>query len=74
MKFCNIDFNVRNKRDVFIPCEEGCLKVIIPVNASLIVEANTTKRFFDILHKNYVTFDGRIPYIAAVILSFLHII
>jgi UDP-N-acetyl-D-mannosaminuronic acid transferase (WecB/TagA/CpsF family) len=69
MKFCNINFNLKNKADLF---ERGTIqgtKVIITTNAAFIVEANNSKRFFEILNNNYVTFDGSIPYIIAKILT-----
>jgi len=69
MLFCNINFNIKNKSDLFEHRNDGKTKVIIPANAVLIAEANTSKRFFNILNDNCVTFDGKIPHIAAKILS-----
>jgi UDP-N-acetyl-D-mannosaminuronic acid transferase (WecB/TagA/CpsF family) len=69
MFFCNINFNLKNKADLF---ERGNIqetKVIITANAAFIVEANNSKRFFEILNNNYVTFDGSIPYLIAKILA-----
>ncbi|MDR0443426.1 MAG: WecB/TagA/CpsF family glycosyltransferase [Treponema sp.] len=65
MLFCNINFNQKNKSDLLGYCENEKTKVIIPVNAALIVGANFRERFFDILNNNYVTFDGQIPYFVA---------
>jgi N-acetylglucosaminyldiphosphoundecaprenol N-acetyl-beta-D-mannosaminyltransferase len=63
MKFCNIEFNIKNKSDLFEYKDK--LKIILTVNAALIVEANKTARFFNILNSNYVSFDGQIPYFIA---------
>jgi hypothetical protein len=74
MIFCNINFNQKNKHDLFEHSPDNKPRLIIPANAALIVEANTSKRFFEILNNNYVTFDGRIPYLGAKILYFLGLI
>jgi hypothetical protein len=68
MLFCNINFNQKNKHNLFEHTPDNKLKLIITVNAAFIVEANKSKRFFDILNKNHVTFDGTIPYLVAKIL------
>jgi hypothetical protein len=74
MLFCNINFNQKNRNNIFeSPCENKP-KLIIPVNAALIVESNNSKRFLAVLNNNYVTFDGRIPYLCAKILYFLRLI
>jgi N-acetylglucosaminyldiphosphoundecaprenol N-acetyl-beta-D-mannosaminyltransferase len=74
MLFCNINFNQKNKDNLFeCPCDNKP-KLIIPANAALIVEANNSKRFFELLNNNYVTFDGQIPYLYAKILYFLGLI
>jgi hypothetical protein len=67
MLFCNINFNQKNKADLFTPVyiNDNKPKLIIPSNAALIVEANQSRRFFDILNSNHVTFDGEIPYLVA---------
>jgi UDP-N-acetyl-D-mannosaminuronic acid transferase (WecB/TagA/CpsF family) len=67
MLFCNINFNQKNKHSLF-ELNNNKLKFIITVNAAFIVEANRSKRFFDILNSNYVTFDGTVPYFVAKIL------
>jgi UDP-N-acetyl-D-mannosaminuronic acid transferase (WecB/TagA/CpsF family) len=75
MIFCNINFNQKNKHNLFEHShDDNKPKLIITVNAAFIVEANTSKRFFEILNNNYVTFDGLIPYISAKILYFLGLI
>ena len=71
MIFCNIDFNLRNKTELFDLPKDNKMKIIITANAAFIVEANNSKRFFDILRNNYVTFDGRIPYVVAKTINFI---
>jgi UDP-N-acetyl-D-mannosaminuronic acid transferase (WecB/TagA/CpsF family) len=73
MLFCNINFNQKDKIDLFKHTNTSKTKLIITVNAAFIVKANTSKRFFNILNANYVTFDGHIPYIAAKICNLLGI-
>jgi UDP-N-acetyl-D-mannosaminuronic acid transferase (WecB/TagA/CpsF family) len=70
MLFCNINFNQKDKNALFEHTDDKKVKLIITVNAAFIVEANKSKRFFDLLNSNYVTFDGYIPYITAKILNF----
>jgi N-acetylglucosaminyldiphosphoundecaprenol N-acetyl-beta-D-mannosaminyltransferase len=71
MIFCNINFNQKNKADLFAGTENNRTKFIVTVNAAFIVEANKSKRFFNILNTNHVTFDGKIPYITAKICSLI---
>jgi UDP-N-acetyl-D-mannosaminuronic acid transferase (WecB/TagA/CpsF family) len=68
MVFCGINFNQKNKWILFERHNGNKIKIIIPVNAALIVEAHHSKRFFDILNSNYVTFDGTVPYLFAKLL------
>ncbi len=51
--FCNVDFNVKNKLDLFQLDNTKRTKIIITANAAFIVEANNSKRFFDF--KAFVT-------------------
>lgn len=74
MLFCNVNFNVRNKKDLFENIGDGKTKVIVTVNAAFIVEANTSRKFFEILNRSYNTFDGMIPYFAAKLLAGLKLI
>lgn len=74
MLFCNIIFNQKNINALFESIQDNKPKLIVTVNAAFIVEANKSKRFFDILKKNYVTFDGRIPYLTAKSIYFLKLI
>jgi hypothetical protein len=73
MLFCNIHFNQENKRSLFDRLDNK-LKLIITVNAALIVEANNSKRFYEILNNNYVTFDGTVPYLVAKIISKINLL
>jgi UDP-N-acetyl-D-mannosaminuronic acid transferase (WecB/TagA/CpsF family) len=68
MIFCGINFNQKNKHQLF-ERHNNKLKIIITVNAAFIVEAHRSRRFLDILNDNYVTFDGTVPYILAKLLS-----
>jgi UDP-N-acetyl-D-mannosaminuronic acid transferase (WecB/TagA/CpsF family) len=74
MLFCNINFNQKSKSNLFEHASDNKAKLIITVNAAFIVEANTSRRFFEVLNNNYVTFDGRIPYLIAKILYLLGLI
>jgi UDP-N-acetyl-D-mannosaminuronic acid transferase (WecB/TagA/CpsF family) len=67
MCFCNINFNQKNRNSLF-ELPDNRPKLIITANAAFIVEANKSKRFFEILNNNYVTFDGTVPYVVAKIL------
>ena len=58
--FCNIDFNLVDKEELFTLCKRGP-KFIITVNAQFIVLANKNKRFMEILNRNFCTFDGEVP-------------
>ena len=74
MKFCNINFNLKNKTSLFERDDDRKMKIIITANAAFIVEANTTERFYEILNSNHVTFDGEIPLRTANFLSWLRLI
>lgn len=60
MKFCNVNFNILQKSDLFIRLENET-KCIATVNAQFIVLANTDKRYMDYINSHYATFDGEIP-------------
>lgn len=60
MEFCNINFNIRNKSDLFQK-ENESIKCIVTANAQLINFANTIERYLSFMNQNYVTFDGAIP-------------
>ncbi len=60
MNFCNIEFNILKKNDLFTR-QQNETKCITPVNAQVIVLANTNKRYMDYINNNYSTFDGEIP-------------
>jgi N-acetylglucosaminyldiphosphoundecaprenol N-acetyl-beta-D-mannosaminyltransferase len=52
-----------------VKTDKNITKIIFTANAAIISEANTSKRLYDILNNNYVTFDGQIPYIIAKVLK-----
>ena len=58
--FCNIDFNLIHKSDLFLR-SDASPKRIATVNAQFIVLANNDRRFMEILGKSACTFDGEIP-------------
>lgn len=60
MKFCNIEFNIFNKKQLFERNNDE-IKCIATVNAQFIVLANTDKRYMNYINSNYATFDGEIP-------------
>ena len=60
MKFCNIEFNIFNKKQLFERHSDE-IKCIATVNAQFIVLANTDKRYMNYINSNYATFDGEIP-------------
>ena len=60
--FCNIDFKLLNKQDLF-RVESSAMKHIVTVNAQFIVLANKNPRFMRIVNKNYATFDGEVPFV-----------
>ena len=64
MIFCNIDFKIFKKEDLFkrIDNETMC---IIPVNAQVIVWANNNYQYMNFINAHYATFDGEIPLKAA---------
>ncbi len=60
VRFCNIIFNITNRKDLFEK-EDKRTKCIITVNAQIIVYANENRRLMEFINKNYVTMDGEIP-------------
>ena len=60
MKFCNIEFNILNKDELFNRFDKET-KCIATVNAQFIVLANTDKRYMEYINSHYATFDGEIP-------------
>lgn len=59
--FCNIRFNLLNSYNLF-DIADNKPKVIVPVNAQVIVLANKNRRFMNIINSNYSTFDGEVPF------------
>lgn len=60
MKFCNINFNISNKKELFEKTDQKT-KCIITVNAQIIVYANENPRLMKFIDKNYATMDGEVP-------------
>lgn len=60
MKFCNIEFNILSKKELFIR-NSNDPKVVVPVNAQVIVLANTNERLLSFINRSNATFDGQIP-------------
>lgn len=60
MKFCNIDFNILEKKDLFLR-KDNETKCIATVNAQFIVLANTNERYMNYINSHYSTFDGEVP-------------
>ncbi|SEQ44521.1 N-acetylglucosaminyldiphosphoundecaprenol N-acetyl-beta-D-mannosaminyltransferase [Treponema bryantii] len=60
MIFCNINFNILTKDQLFLRAENET-KCIATVNAQFIVLANTNKRYMEYINNNYSTFDGEVP-------------
>lgn len=61
MFFCNIDFKIKNKSQLFYIANEQKLKCIVPVNAQVIVLANENKRLLDFINRQDAVFDGQVP-------------
>jgi len=68
MRFCNIDFNITNRKELFEKAGNRT-KCIITVNAQIIVYANENPRLMKFISKNYATMDGEVPLKVAKILN-----
>lgn len=60
IEFCNLDINIFNKDQLF-HIEKNKTKYIEPVNAQIIVLANTDQEFMDVIQMSEKTFDGEVP-------------
>lgn len=60
VQFCNLNFNLLHKNDLFVRADDE-LKCIATVNAQFIVLANTNARYMNYINNHYATFDGEIP-------------
>lgn len=63
IEFANLIFRGLTKEILFRP--ESDIKIVIPINAELIVLANEDEKFKRIINENYAVFDGQIPYVIA---------
>lgn len=68
MRFCNIDINITNKKELFQNID-GRTKCIVTLNAQIIVLANEHNRLLNFINNNYVTLDGEVPLKVAKILN-----
>ena len=60
MKYCNLNINLTNKKELF-EIIQGKPKCIVTLNAQIICLANTNKELFEFVNSNYATIDGEIP-------------
>jgi N-acetylglucosaminyldiphosphoundecaprenol N-acetyl-beta-D-mannosaminyltransferase len=60
MKFCNINFFEGNVETLLQ--ESSTTKVIVTVNAEIIVKANNKNWFLEFINDNIATFDGTVPF------------
>ena len=60
MKYCNLNINLTNKKELFTIDKEKP-KCIVTLNAQIICLANTNKDLYDFVNSNYATIDGEIP-------------
>lgn len=60
MKFCNLNINLRNKKELF-EIDENKTKCIVTLNAQIITLANTNKDLYEFVNSNYATIDGQVP-------------
>jgi N-acetylglucosaminyldiphosphoundecaprenol N-acetyl-beta-D-mannosaminyltransferase len=65
MEFCNIDFKVSQRKELFKLDSKELPKCIIPVNAQVIVLANNNERLMRFINKQWAVFDGQVPLIKA---------
>ncbi len=60
MKYCNLNINLTNKKELF-EIDSNKTKCIVTLNAQIIRLANTNKKLFDFVNRNYATIDGQVP-------------
>ena len=60
MKYCNLNINIKNKKDLF-EIDNEKTKCIVTLNAQIIRLANTNKDLYDFVNSNYATIDGQVP-------------
>lgn len=63
LRFANLVFRGLEREDLLR--DHGRLKVIITVNAEIIVEANRNPKLAEIINDNWATLDGQWPYLLA---------
>ena len=60
MKYCNLNINLTNKKELF-KIDPKKPKCIVTLNAQIICLANTNKELYEFVNSNYATIDGEIP-------------
>ena len=60
MKYCNLNINLTNKKELFA-IDKKKPKCIVTLNAQIICLANTNRELYDFVNNNYATIDGEIP-------------
>lgn len=60
MKYCNLNINIKNKKDLF-EIDNEKTKCIVTLNAQIIRLANTNKDLYDFVNSNYASIDGQVP-------------
>lgn len=68
MNFCNINFNILDKKELY-NFKKNQTKILITANAQIITLINKLDWFFKFSNENYVSFDGTIPFWFAKILN-----
>jgi N-acetylglucosaminyldiphosphoundecaprenol N-acetyl-beta-D-mannosaminyltransferase len=63
IQFANLKFRGLRREELLK--DDGRLKLIVTVNAEIIVEANRDKRLSNIINDNFATLDGQWPYVLA---------
>lgn len=61
MYFCNIDFKLAQRKELFSVEKKYAPKCIIPINAQVIVLANKNKRLLEFINRQWPVFDGQVP-------------
>lgn len=60
MKYCNLNINLTNKKELF-EIDKKKTKCIVTLNAQIICLANTNKELYEFVNSNYASIDGQIP-------------
>jgi N-acetylglucosaminyldiphosphoundecaprenol N-acetyl-beta-D-mannosaminyltransferase len=63
LRFANLTFRGLHRDDILR--DDGDMKLIVTVNAEIIVQANHDQEFAGIINRNWATLDGQWPYLLA---------